>query len=90
MSLSFAGFRDAVSLCTAEVLWLVLVTFGVLVRCVDVLSLMLTTLDVVVSFVVIIVVGGTADAAIPAAVVPEEVVTSVVTLLLGTGDAVVA
>ena len=61
-----------------------------LARCVDVLSLMLTTLDVVVSFVVIIVVRGSADVAVDAVVVIDEVVASRVIALLKTDDSVVA
>ena len=61
-----------------------------LVRCVDCTSPLLTTLVGVVSFVVIIVVGATADVAIVAVVVIDEVVASVVTSLLETDDAVVA
>ena len=61
-----------------------------LVRCVDCTSLWLKTLDDVVSFVVIIVVGGKAGVAVVDVVVIDELLTSVVTPLLGTGDTVVA
>ena len=61
-----------------------------LVRCVDCTSLLLTTLVGVVSFVVIIVVRGSADVAVDAVVVIDEVVASRVTALLKTDDSVVA
>ena len=60
-----------------------------LVRCVDCTSPLLTTLVGVVSFVVIIVVRGTAGVAVVAVLGIDDVVASVVTLLLGSGDAVV-
>ena len=49
----------------------------------------MTTLDGVVSFVVIIVVGGIAGVPVVAVVVIDELLTSVVTPLLGPDDAVV-
>ena len=49
----------------------------------------MTTLDGVMSFVVIIVVGGIAGVPVVAVVAIAELITSVVTLLLGSGDAVV-
>ena len=61
-----------------------------LVRCVDGTTLLLSTLVGVVSFVVIIVVRGTADVAVVAAVVIYEVVASIVTELLETDDSMVA
>ena len=60
-----------------------------LVRCVDCTSLWLKTLDDVVSFVVIIVVKGIAGVAVVAVVAIDELLTSVVTPLLGSCDAVV-
>ena len=61
-----------------------------LVRCVDCTSLLLTALDGVVSFVVVIVVRGIAGVAGVVVVLIDELLTSVVTPLLGTGDTVVA
>ena len=60
-----------------------------LVGCVDCTSPLLTTLVGVVSNVVIIVVGRKAGVAVVDVVVIDELLTSVVTLLLGSGDAVV-
>ena len=56
----------------------------------DCTSLLLTTLVGVVSFVVIIVVRGSADVAVDAVVVIDEVVASRVIALLKTDDSVVA
>ena len=75
---------------TSIVLGVVPVTVGMLVRCVDCTSPLLTTLVGVVSNVVIIVVGGKAGVAVVDVVVIDELLTSVVTPLLGSGDAVVA
>ena len=69
---------------------MVLVTVEMLVGCVDCASPLLTTLVGVMSFVVIIVVRGTAGVAVVAVVVIDDVVASVVTALLETDDAVVA
>ena len=74
---------------TSIVLGVVPVTVGMLVRCVDCTSLWLTMLVGVVLFVVIIVVRGTAGVAVVAVVAIDELLTSVVNLLLGNGDAVV-
>ena len=60
-----------------------------LVGCVDCTSLWLTTLVGVVSFVVIVVVRGSSGVAVAAVVGIDELLTSVVNLLLGSGDAVV-
>ena len=64
---------------TSIVLGAVPVTVGMLVRCVDFTSLLLTSLDGVVSFVVIIVVGGMAGVVVAVVVVIDELLTSVVT-----------
>ena len=75
---------------TSIVLGVVPVTVGMLVRCVDCTSLLLTTLDGVLLFVVVIVVRGMAGVAVVVVVLIDELLTSVVTPLLRPGDTVVA